>query len=61
MRDGTVTIRLFHQLESFSSYFAHLKTKLDVHPMLYHCKLSQQSARYKNLNTTDNEQQERSD
>jgi hypothetical protein len=36
MRNSTVTIRLFHQLESFSSCVAHLETKLNVHSLFHH-------------------------
>jgi hypothetical protein len=60
-RDSIVTISLFYQLENFSRRFARLQTKLNVHSHLYHCEFSQRSARYKILNTTEHERQDRSD
>jgi hypothetical protein len=59
-RESIVTISLSYHLESFSCCFAHLETKLNVRSMLHHYELSQRSARYKILNMTDHEQQERS-
>jgi hypothetical protein len=44
--------------ESFSSCFAHIETKLNVHSLLHHYELSQQPARYKILNTTEHKRQE---
>jgi hypothetical protein len=40
-RDSTVTLRLFYHLESFSSCFAHLETKFNVHSLFHHYELSQ--------------------
>jgi hypothetical protein len=60
-RECIFTLSLFHQLESFSNFFARLKTKLNVRSSLHHYELSERSARYKILNTTEHEWQERSD
>jgi hypothetical protein len=61
MRESIVTICLFYELETFGTCFARLETKLNARYMLHHCELSQRSALYKILNTTENECQERSD
>jgi hypothetical protein len=50
-RESIVTISLFHQLESFSSCFARLETKLNVLSVI---------CTGQNLNTTEHERQERS-
>jgi hypothetical protein len=60
-REKTVAISLFYQLESFSSCFASLETKLNIRSSLHHYELSQQSAQYKILNMTEDEQQQKSE
>jgi hypothetical protein len=61
MRDSIVAVSLFYQLKSFSSWLSCLETKLHVHFLNHHYELSQRSARYKILNTTEHERQERND
>jgi hypothetical protein len=60
-RERIVIISLVCQLERYSSSFTRLETKLNVRSLLHHYELTQRSARYKILNTTEHELQERSD
>jgi hypothetical protein len=60
-RESAVTINLSYQLESFSSCFGLIQAELNVRILHHTYELLQLSARYKILNTTEHERQDRSD